>query len=365
MKAVILAGGKATRLLPLTCNTPKAMVLVLNTPFLEYVLRHLSRHGIKEAILALSQSQGQPIESYLGDGRQIGVRLYYSIEDTPLGTAGALKNAERYLDDSFVVLNGDVFTDLDITAMINLHRERKAKVTIALTPVDDPTPYGLVETSTANRVTRFVEKPSPGEIVTKMINAGIYILEPEVLALIPAQKSVSLEREIFPRLLAEREPFYAYSSDAYWLDIGTPEKYFQVHQDLLGGKSKLYGLASDKGVLIGEGSEVHRTAQIQGPVLVGANCSIGPRVKLIGPVVIGPGGTILEGSAIEQSVIWRNARMGPEATVKSSILADNCHLEANSVVEGAVLGDDVVVERGSRLEPGSHVWPGTRVAAKA
>jgi mannose-1-phosphate guanylyltransferase len=262
-------------------------------------------------------------------------------------------------------VNGDIFTDLDITAMIDLHWERKAKVTIALTPVDDPTPYGLVETGAANRVTRFVEKPSPGEITTNMINAGTYILEPEILAQIPAQTNVSIEREVFPRLLAKGEPFYAYSSDAYWLEIGTPEKYLQVHRDLLGGKSKLYSLASDKGVLIGEKSEVHRTAQIQGPVLVGANCSIGPRVKLIGPVVIGPGGIILEGSAIEQSVIWRNARMGPEATVKSSILADNCHLEANSVVEGAVLGDDVVVERGSRLEPGSHVWPGTRVAAKA
>ena len=364
MKAVILVGGKATRLLPLTCNTPKAMVPVLNTPFLEYVLRHLSRHGIKEVILAQGHL-AQPIESYLGDGRQIGVRLYYSIEDTPLGTAGAVKNAERFLDDSFVVVNGDIFTDLDITAMIDLHRERKAKVTIALTPVDDPTPYGLVETGAANRVTRFVEKPSPGEITTNMINAGTYILEPEILAQIPAQTNVSIERETFPRLLAEREPFYAYSSDAYWLEIGTPEKYLQVHRDLLGGQSKLYSPASDKGVLIGEKSEVHRTAQIHGPAVIGANCSIGPRVKLIGPVVIGPGGTILEGSAIEQSVIWRNARMGPEATVKSSILADNCHLEANSVVEGAVLGDDVVVERGSRLEPGSHVWPGTRVAAKA
>lgn len=363
MKAVILVGGKATRLEPLTSNTPKAMVPVLNTPFLEYVIRHLSRHGIKEIILAQGHL-AQPIESYLGDGRQIGLRLYYSIEDTPLGTAGAVKNAERYLDDSFVVLNGDVFTDLDITAMIDLHRERKAKVTIALTPVDDPTPYGLVETGTANRVTRFVEKPSPGEITTNMINAGTYILEPEILAQIPTQKSVSLERETFPRLLAAREPFYAYSSDAYWLDIGTPEKYLQVHRDLLGGKSKLYSPASDKGVLIGEKSKVHRTAQIQGPVMVGANCSIGPRVKLTGPVVIGPGAVILEDSVIEESVIWRNVRMGPKAMVKSSILADNCHLEANSVVAGAVLGDDVVVERDGRVEPGGRIWPGTRVTAK-
>jgi mannose-1-phosphate guanylyltransferase len=364
MKAVILVGGKATRLEPLTINTPKAMVPVLNTPFLEHVLCHLSRHGIKEVILAQGHL-AQPIEGYLGDGHQIGVRLYYSAEDAPLGTAGAIKNAEKYLNDSFIVLNGDVFTDLDITAMIDLHRGEKAKVTIALTPVDDPTLYGLVETSTASRVTRFVEKPSPGEITTNMINAGIYILEPEILAQIPAQTSVSIERETFPRLLSRGEPVYAYSSAAYWLDIGTPEKYLQVHRDLLGGKSKLYSPASGNAISIDKKSEVHRTAQIQGPVMVGANCSIGPRVKLTGPVVIGPGGTILEDSVIEQSVIWRNVRMGPKAMVKSSILADNCHLEANSVAERAALGDDVVVERGGQVEPGGRIWPGTRVAAKA
>jgi mannose-1-phosphate guanylyltransferase len=364
MKAVILVGGKATRLLPLTCNIPKAMVPVLNTPFLEHMLRHLSRHGIKEIILAQGHL-AQPIEGYLGDGRQIGVRLDYSVEDAPLGTAGAIKNAEKYLDDSFIVLNGDVFTDLDITAMIDLHRERKAKATIALTPVDNPTLYGLVETSTTSRVTRFVEKPSLGEITTNMINAGIYILEPEILTQIPAQTSVSIERETFPRLLARGEPVYAYSSAAYWLDIGTPEKYLQVHRDLLSGQSKLYSPASGNAISIGEKSKVHRTAQLQGPVMVGANCSIGRRVRLTGPVVIGPGGTILEDSVIEQSVIWHNVRMGPKATVKGSILADNCHLEANSVVERAVLGDDVVVEKGGRVESGGRIWPETRVAAKA
>jgi mannose-1-phosphate guanylyltransferase len=340
------------------------MVPVLNTPFLEHMLRHLSRHGIKEIILAQGHL-AQPIEGYLGDGRQIGVRLYYSVEDAPLGTAGAIKNAEKYLDDSFIVLNGDVFTDLDITAMIDLHRERKAKATIALTPVDNPTLYGLVETSTTSRVTRFVEKPSLGEITTNMINAGIYILEPEILTQIPAQTSVSIERETFPRLLARDEPVYAYSSAAYWLDIGTPEKYLQVHRDLLSGQSKLYIPASGNAISIGEKSKVHRTAQLQGPVMVGANCSIGRRVRLTGPVVIGPGGTILEDSVIEQSVIWRNVRMGPKATVKGSILADNCLLEANSVVERAVLGDDVVVEKDGRVEPGGRIWPETRVAAKA
>jgi len=365
MKAVILAGGKATRLLPLTYNTPKAMVPVLNTPFLEYVLRHLSRHGIKEAILALSQSQGQPIESYLGDGRQIGVRLYYSIEDTPLGTAGALKNAERYLEGTFLMLSGDIFTDLDFTAMIDFHRQKKAKATIALTRVDDPTRYGLIETNADNRITRFLEKPSRNEVTTNTINASIYVLEPDVLAQIPCEIEVSMERETFPQLLERGELVCAYQYPDYWIDMGTLQAYLQLHRDLLSGKSSQYAITPGDDVVIGEGSEVHRTAQVHGPVMVGANCSIGPRVKLIGPLVIGPGGTILEDSVIEQSIIWRNARMGPKATVKSSILADNCHLEANSVVEEAVLGDDVTVERGGRAEAGSRIWPGTRVAPKA
>ena len=157
MKAVILVGGKATRLLPLTCNTPKAALPVLNTPFLEYVIQHLSRHQVKDLILAQGHL-AQPIEGYLGDGSQFGVKLSYVVEDTPLGTAGAIKNAERYLDETFIVLNGDIFTDLDITAMIDFHRERKAEATIAVAAVDDPTSYGLIEADPEGRITRSLEK---------------------------------------------------------------------------------------------------------------------------------------------------------------------------------------------------------------
>lgn len=196
MKAVILVGGGATRLLPLTCHIPKAMVPVLNTPFLEYVISYLSRHQVKDIILA--QGHLQQSESYFGDGSQFGVRLSYLKEDTPLGTAGAVKNAEAYLVESFLVLNGDIFTDLDIMAMINFHRERKARVTIALTPVSDPTSYGLIETDAQGRVTRFLEKPSWNQVTTNMINAGCYVLEPEVLAHIPVQVNFSFERDLFP-----------------------------------------------------------------------------------------------------------------------------------------------------------------------
>jgi len=360
MKAVILVGGEATRLLPLTCNIPKAMVPVLNIPFLEHVIRYLNEHRVRDIILA----QGyllESIESYFGDGSQLGVKLSYTVEDTPLGTAGAVKNGERYLDETFLVLNGDIFTDLDITAMIGTHREKKAKVTIALTPVDDPTSYGLIETTAESRVTRFLEKPSWSQVTTKMINAGTYVVESEVLSQIPPQVNFSFERDLFPLLLEQGEPIYAYPSAAYWMDIGTPEKYLQLHRDLLSGKSSQYTFASGEEVLIGGQSHIQVTAEVKGTVVIGDNCSIGGGVKLIGPVVIGSGCTILEDAVIEESIIWRNAWLGRGVKLKSSIVADNCCLNANSIIEGSILGDKVTVGSGSKLEPGSKIWPGTTV----
>ena len=362
MKAVILVGGEATRLLPLTCNIPKAMVPVLNTPFLEHIIRYLSEHQIKDIILAQS-CLSQPMEGYFKDGSQFGVKLSYTTEDTPLGTAGAVKNIEQYLGETFLVLNGDIFTDLDITAMISFHLEKRAKATIALTPVDDPTSYGLIETDTQERVTRFLEKPSWSQVTTNMINAGTYVLEPDVLAHIPLRAKSSFERELFPLLLDHGEPIYAYPSSAYWIDIGTPQRYLQLHKDLLSGKGSAdqHGFILGEEVLIEKQSHIHPTAQITGPAVIGSNCTIGRKVKLTGPIVIGPGCTILEDSVIEESVIWRNTRIGQGVNLKNSIIADNCCLNANSIIEGSVLGDNVTVVSGYKLEPDSSLWPGVTV----
>ena len=358
MKAIILVGGEATRLRPLTCNTPKVMVPVLNIPFLEHVIHHLSQHQVTEVVLASSQRQ-QSIESYFADGRQFGVKLHYSIEDIPLGTGGAVKNAEKYLDETFLVLNGDIFTDLDITTMMKFHRDRKAKVTIALTPVDDPTSYGLVETNTQGKITRFLEKPSPSEVTTNLINAGTYILEPDILQRIPPQTKFSFEHELFPPLVDQGEPAYAYPSSAYWMDIGTPEKYLQLHRDLLNGKSSRYTPHPER--LIGEQSHLHPTAQINKPVVIGDNCIIEARVKLIGPVVIGSGCTIQSDATIEDSVIWDNTQVGHGAVVKSCALANDCHLNADCLVQDSTLGDNVVIISGCQLKPDSKIWPETRV----
>jgi len=358
MKAVILVGGQATRLLPLTCNTPKAMVPLLNIPFLEYVIRYLSKHQIKDIILAQGYL-AQPIEEYLGNGSQLGVNLSYVVEDVPLGTAGAVKNAERFLDETFLLLNGDIFTDLDISAMIDFHQRRRAKATISLTPVDDPTSYGLIETDAEGGITRFLEKPDKSQITTNTINAGTYVLEPEVLAQIPLKTKVSIEREVFPLLLEQDKPVYAYPSSAYWMDTGTPEKYLQLHRDLLSGKSSQYVPVTKEEAVIGEQSFIHPTAQIKGHVIIGNNCTVEDKVSITGPAVIGHGCQIMPEAVIKESIIWQNAHLGEHVNLMGSIVADNCCLNADSTVKDSILGDNVTVASGSKLEPGSKIWPGT------
>jgi mannose-1-phosphate guanylyltransferase len=351
MKAVILVGGLGTRLRPLTINTPKAMVPVINTPFLEYVARYLSRHHVRHIVLALSYLP-KPIEDHFGDGSRFDIRLDYVLEKTAMGTAGAVKNTERFLDETFLVLNGDIFTDLDLTAMLNFHRRKKSKATIALTPVDDPTSYGLIETAAQGRVSRFLEKPSRDQVTTNMINAGTYILEPEVLSHIPPQTNFSFEHQLFPFLLDRGDPVYAFPSSGYWIDIGTPEKYLRLNNDLLNGKSEQYNYKP---------ADRAPSARVTGPVVLDKNCTIGQDVGLSGPLVIGPGCQIAEGAVVEESIIWRGVSIGSKAQVRRSVIASGCRLGAGSVVEDSVLGDNVTVADGHKLEPGSRLWPETSV----
>ncbi|GAH66004.1 unnamed protein product, partial [marine sediment metagenome] len=261
MKAVILAGGEATRLRPLTYNTAKIMVPVLNNPLLEHLINYLKKHSIVDIIIALGK-QVEQIQSYFGDGNKFGVKITYSAEDFPMGTAGAVKNAERFLDEPFIVFNGDIFTDIDLTAMMDLHCEKKASASIALTPVDDPTIYGVVETDAGNRVKRFVEKPSWDEVTTNMINAGIYILEPSILSYVAPNVFSMFERDVFPLLLEKGEAIYGYPSEAYWIDIGTPEKYLRLNHDLL------QRYVGNKRVKFEGESVVHPQAQIEEPVII-------------------------------------------------------------------------------------------------
>lgn len=363
MKAVILVGGEGTRLRPLTCNLPKPMVPVVNRPFLEHTIEYLKRHRIEDIILAMGYLPGR-IQEHFGDGSKLGVKLTYVVEASPLGTAGAVKNLAQHLDDKpFLVFNGDMFTDIDLTRVVSFHRRRGAVATIVLTRVDDPTRYGTVEADAKGRVRRFIEKPGWDAVTSFMINAGTYVLNPAVLDYIPDNTYFMFEQGVFQALLSEGRPVYSYPSNAYWIDLGTPEHYLQLHYDLLQGKSTRFSLAAGTGTIqVGEGSVLHSSAQITGSVLIGNNCTVSSGVKLIGPCVIGSDCYLGEGAIVEGSVVWGGTRIGVGARLKNCIVAYGCLVgDRCSVSQGCVLGDKVSLGDSSSLETGVKVWPEAQV----
>jgi mannose-1-phosphate guanylyltransferase len=360
MKAVILAGGEGMRLRPLTCNISKAMVPILNKPFLEYLIRYLKEHSIRDIILTTSYLPDR-IQSYFGDGAELDVHLTYLVEEQPLGTAGAVKNAEAFLGETFFVVNGDILTGIDLTTMIRRHQKTKSKVSIALTPVDDPTVYGVVETDARGMVKRFVEKPSPEQVTTNMINAGIYILEPEVLGYIPPSIPSMFERNLFPLLLGKGEPILSYPADTYWIDIGTPEKYLKVQHDLLLNKAPSLSIYYAQ---TSSNCKIHPLAEIEGPVLIGEDCVIAKGAKIKGPAVFGPRCKVGEEADIEGAILLHDSKVGKKAILRNSIVAPGCYIqEGSQVLDNCVLGDNVFVGRNSKLSNGIKVRPDKRIDA--
>ena len=350
MKAVILAGGKGTRLRPLTLHTPKPIVPILDRPFLSFQIDLLRHSDISEIVLSLSY-QPRRIEKIFGDGSDLGVKILYTVEPEPLGTAGAVKRAEPFLGSRIIVFNGDVLSDVDLPAVIAQHEETEAKATIVLTPVENPAAYGLVEVEKDGRVRRFLEKPSYDEITCDTINAGIYILEPETLAHIPAGENYSFERGLFPTFLREKIPFYAYVHRGYWIDIGTPEKYLKAHQDLLSGEAKLKGLDFKPGAIyIDPAASVDDDSRISGPAFVGAGTTVKPGARIEPFAVVGNNCRIEEGATVADSVLWSNVRVGEEARVHGALVGRNTHIGRHALVDrGVVLGDKSVVADFSRL----------------
>ena len=336
MQALILAGGKGTRLRPLTVYTPKPIVPVLNRPFLLYQIDILRRAGVTDITLSLNY-QPDKIEHLLGDGADHGVNLRYVTEPSPMGTGGAYKFAAEAIRDTTIVFNGDILTDLDIFKVIAFHAQKKAEATIVLTPVENPSAYGLVETNSDGRVLRFLEKPKPEEIAdltTNNINAGIYILEPGVLDLIPEGENSSFEYNIFPELLKCKKEFFAFVMDKnYWRDIGTPESYLRAHHDFLSGRIKNFKIKKSVEADIATAATVDKTS------IIGENCVIKPNAKIINSV-IGAGVHVEEKAVVENSVIWAHTRISNAATIQNAIVGRSCHIGRNvSVGSGAVLGD--------------------------
>ena len=349
MRAVILAGGEGTRLRPLTLSLPKPVVPVVDRPFLRHQLDLLSRVGVDDVVFSIAY-QPDRLRAAFGDGRVVGKRIRYAVEETPLGTGGAVKNAEPWLDEVTLVFNGDVLTDVDLPAVIETHRRTRASATIVLTPVPNPSAYGLVETGPDGRVRRFLEKPDPSQITTDTINAGIYVLDTSTLALMPPAVNHSIERGFFPALLARGDRVTGYVHRGYWIDIGTPEKYSQVHRDILEGR---FAVALDgeprAGGWVHAQAVVDAEAELVGPFYVGRGCRVAARARIGAGAVLTSGVTVESGASVADSVLWEGTVVGRDARVEGALVGRGVHVGERAVIgRGAVLGEGTRITDFSR-----------------
>jgi mannose-1-phosphate guanylyltransferase len=364
MQAVILVGGEGTRLRPLTSTLPKPVVSLVDRPMMVYMLEWLRGHGVDDVIMSCG-FKATKVREVLGDGSQLGISLRYVEEPDPRGTAGALKYAEDLLDERFLMLNGDVLTDLDLTAQLAQHEQTGATGTLALVPVPDPSSYGLVKLKEGGAVEEFLEKPSGDTVLdTNLISAGAYVLERAVLDLIAPDKNVSIEREVWPALVDEG--LYGFvDDDAYWIDVGTPERYLQATFDILEGNVRT--AVAEK---LGDGYlYVDSAAQVDGravpPAIVGAGSRIAEGAHVGSLAVLGEDVIVGEGSVVERAVVLKGARIGEDCVLRGCIIGAGARIGARSQVigwsmlgEGVVLGCDNVVARGARLFPGMEVPDG-------
>ena len=352
MKAILLVGGFGTRLRPLTLHTPKAAVPIFDRPFLHHQLDLLAQlPEIDEVILSLNY-QPDAIERVAAERGAGGPRIRYLVEPQPLGTGGAVKFAAPHLDGTVVVLNGDVLTRVDLQAVVDLHRARRARATIVLTPVANPSAYGLVETDAAGNVRAFREKPDPDQISCDTINAGVYVLEPDTFDRIPPATRYSIERRYFPSLVERGETFVAYVERGYWIDIGTIEKYVEVHRDIMAGRCGAHPFAGREGQapLVDPTAAVAGDARVEPPVYIGAGARVAAAATVLGNSVIGPSVAVGEDAVVDGAILWPDCVVGAGATVRGAVLGRRVRVEDNAVVgPGAVLGDDSVVTAFSRV----------------
>jgi mannose-1-phosphate guanylyltransferase/phosphomannomutase len=367
MKAVIMAGGEGTRLRPLTSNTPKPMMPLVNRPMMEHVIDLLKRHGIDEIVVTVA-FMAKTIRDYFGDGSELGIKVVYAVEETPLGTAGSVRNAMDQLDERFLVISGDVLTDIDLSAVVSLHEQRSAVATIGLARVENPLEFGIVITRDDGSIERFLEKPSWGQVFSDTINTGIFVLEPEIFDYIPDGRSVDFSGEVFPALLEAGRPLYGAVVDGYWEDVGTLEAYIGAHQDILDGKVSvdIEGFEVSPGVWVGENAEVHPDAVIQGPAVIGSNSRIGAGTRVGEYVVLGANVRARGECALERSVVHDNTYLGEQVRLRGAIVGASCDLRRGSRVDdGAVLGDECFIGENADVTPGVKVYPFKTVEAGA
>src|SRR5215212_9006923 len=344
MRAVVMAGGEGTRLRPLTSNQPKPMVPIVGKPCIEHILELLP----------------QAIRTYFGDGSGLGIDIEYSVEESPLGTAGSVRLATQglRLDETFLVISGDALCDIDLSALIEFHKEKRAAVTIGLKSVDNPLEFGIVVTDDDGRVERFLEKPSWSQVFTDTINTGIYVVEPEVMRHVPTDAPYDFSKELFPLLLEMGRPIYGYVCDGYWQDIGNLDQYRQANFDALDEKVALNisGLKIRGDVWVGEGVEIDDVEGVAGPAFVGDYCRVAPDASVAPYTVLATGVTLRERARVSRSIIDAGTYVGRSAMIEGAILGRNCDVRAHARVhEGVAIGDQV------RLGDQSVVYPGVRI----
>jgi mannose-1-phosphate guanylyltransferase len=356
MQAVILVGGEGTRLRPLTSTVPKPVMPLVDRPFMAYMLEWLRGHGVEDVVFSMGYLS-TAVRNVLGDGDAYGLRLRYVEEPEPRGTAGALKFAESLLDERFFMLNGDVLTDMDLSAQMAQHEQTGARGTLALVPVDDPSSYGLVELEDDGSVRAFVEKPPADQITTNLISAGAYILERDVVDLIPADQNVSIEREVWPELVGDGLYGFAHPG-AYWLDIGTPERYLQGTFDIIEGvvRTEVTERLGHDYVAIADG--VEPAGRVVPPAVVERGCSVAEGAQVGSLVVLGDGVSIGRDARVERSVVMQGTEIGEGCVLRDCVVAAGAKIGPNTqITGGAIIGEGVTVGADNILTRGVRVFP--------
>jgi len=354
-----MAGGEGSRLRPLTCDLPKPMVPVMNKPVMAYCIDLLKKHGINDIGVTL-QYRPEQIMDYFQDGSEYGVRLKYYIEETPLGTAGSVKNASDFLDQPFVVISGDALTDIDLESAIRFHKENRSTATLILKRVEVPLDYGVVVTNESGQITRFLEKPKWGEVFSDTVNTGIYILEPEVLNYFETGKKFDFSQDLFPLLLKDKQPMFGYITDEYWCDIGNCQTYLTAHYDMLSGRVNLQfdSVEKRKNIFLGKGVIIDEDVKLEGPCFIGNYCRI-EKGAHIGPhTIIGDHCYIDNNTSIKRSVLWDNVVVGKRTEIRGAVLCDKTVIQNRvSIFEGAVIGDSCQLNEGVTIKPRVKIWP--------
>lgn len=359
MKAVVMAGGEGSRLRPLTIGRPKPMVPMVSKPVMGHILDLLKRHGITEVVVTL-HFMPEVIQSYFGDGGSLGMTIHYAVEETPLGTAGSVKNAEQFLDEPFLIISGDAVTDISLQEVIDFHQEKGAEATLTLYRVPNPLEYGVIITDPSGRITQFLEKPSWGEVISDTVNTGIYVIEPEVLDLIEEGVPTDWSKDVFPMLLESGRPLYGYVAGGNWTDVGDIGEYMRASGDVLYHRVHTEELGRHIGgdVWVGEGVEIAPDAQLYGPIYLGEEVKIKGGVIIHGPSVIRDYTIVDNRVHIDRSIIWRNCYLGEGAEIRGAIIGRQCTVKSKAVLfEGVVVGDNSIVGEGAVLHAGVKIWP--------